>query len=146
MLKQQYLLHISSQYGELRPTNSWDRFWSLGHPQQISTFSRLGFVTAQTSLNGGQPNFARRLAVSLAGTLYIHFGGLLPSNGIFPGAKFTLRPNLAFSYIGSVTARHSSSGRKPNFVAWYKEWNYVTFAPHHFQQRAPPIFTGRPSR
>jgi len=25
------------------------------------------------------------------------------------GAKFTLRPNLAFSYFGSVTARHSSS-------------------------------------
>ena len=29
---------------------------------------------------------------------------------------------------GSVTARHSSSGRQPNFAAWYKEWNYVTFA------------------
>jgi len=34
---------------------------------------------------------------------------LLP-NGILPGAKFTLRPSLAFSDIGSVTARHSSSG------------------------------------
>jgi len=33
----------------------------------------------------------------------------------------TLRPSLAFSYIGSVTARHSSSGRQPNFAAWYKE-------------------------
>jgi len=42
--------------------------------------------------------------------------------------KFTLRPSLAFSYIGSVTARHSSSGRQPNFAAWYKEWNYGTFA------------------
>jgi len=30
LVKQQYLLHISSQYGELRPTNSWDRFTSLG--------------------------------------------------------------------------------------------------------------------
>jgi len=27
---------------------------------------------------------------------------------------FTLRPSLAFSYIGSVTARHSSSRRQPN--------------------------------
>jgi len=27
-----YLLHMSSQYGELRPTNGWDRFGSLGHP------------------------------------------------------------------------------------------------------------------
>jgi len=33
----------------------------------------------------------------------------------------TLRPSLAFSYIASVTAR-------PNFAAWYKEWNYRTFA------------------
>jgi len=39
------------------------------------------------------------------------------------GGKITLRPGLAFSYIGSVTARHSSSGRQPNFAAWYKEWN-----------------------
>jgi len=39
-----------------------------------------------------------------------------------------LRPSLAFSYIGSVTARHSSSGRQPNFAAWYKEWNSGTFA------------------
>jgi len=32
------------------------------------------------------------------------------------------------SYIGSVTARHFSSGRQPNFAAWCKEWNYGTFA------------------
>jgi len=42
--------------------------------------------------------------------------------------KFTLRPSLAFSYIDSVTARHSSSGRQPNFATWYREWNYGTFA------------------
>jgi len=51
----------------------------------------------------------------------------LAPDGISPGAKFTLRPSLAFSYIGSVTARHSSSGRQPNFAARYKEWNYGTF-------------------
>jgi len=33
--------------------------------------------------------------------------------------KFTFRPSLAFSYIGSITARHSSSGHQPNVVAWY---------------------------
>jgi len=38
------------------------------------------------------------------------FGSSLTPNGILRGAKFTLRPNLAF-YIGSVTARHSSSWR-----------------------------------
>jgi len=30
LVKQQYLLHMSSQYGELRPTSGWDRFVSLG--------------------------------------------------------------------------------------------------------------------
>ena len=60
-------------------------------------------------------------------TIYT-FWGLLPPNGILPAAKFTLRPSLAFSYTGSVTARLYSSDHQPNFVAWYKEWNYGTFA------------------
>ena len=32
----------------------------------------------------------------------------LPPNGILPGTKLMLCPSLAFSYTGSVTARHSS--------------------------------------
>jgi len=76
---------------------------------------------------------------------YIYkFLGLLAPNGILPGAKFTLHPSVALSYIGSVTAWHSSSGRQPNFAAWYKEWSYGTFAPRHFEQRAPPILQGWP--
>jgi len=59
-------------------------------------------------------------------TIYT-FLGVLPDR-ILPGAKFTLRPSLAFSYIGSVTAQHSSSRHQPNFAALYKEWNYQTFA------------------
>jgi len=112
---------MPSQYGERRPTSGWDRFGSLGHPSKFQRLSHLGFVTAPTSLTEGQSNFARCLAVYWAGTLHIHFRGLLP------GAKFTLRPSLALSYIGSVTARHSSSERQPNFAGWYKEWNYATF-------------------
>jgi len=49
--------------------------------------------------------------------MYTFFRGLLPPDGIFPGANFTLRPSFAFSYIDSITARHSTSGRQPNFVA-----------------------------
>jgi len=60
---------------------------------------------------------ARCLAISWAGALYIHFRGLLLGNGILPGAEFTLHPSVAFSSIGSITARHSSSGRQPNFAA-----------------------------
>jgi len=63
---------MSSQYGELRPTSTWDRFVSLRHPSKFQQLSRLGFVTAATSLNGSQPNFAQCLAISWAGTLYIH--------------------------------------------------------------------------
>jgi len=125
--KQQYLLQKSSQYGELRPTNGWNRFTSLEHPSKFLPVSRLGFITAATSLIGGQPNFARSLAVSWAGTLYIHFWGLLRPDGILLRAKFTFRPGLVFSYIGSVTAWHSSSGPQPNFAVWYKAWNYGTF-------------------
>jgi len=66
------------------------------------------------SLTGGQPNFARSLTISCAGTLYIHFLGLLLPDGILLHAKFTLRSSLAFTYSGSVTARHSSSGLQPN--------------------------------
>ena len=53
-----------------------------------STFQRLlhlGFVTAPTSLNGGQPNFAQCLAVSWAG-IYT-FWGPLPLNRVLPGGK-----------------------------------------------------------
>jgi len=32
LVKQQYLSHTSSQYGELRLASGWDRFVSLGHP------------------------------------------------------------------------------------------------------------------
>jgi len=39
---------------------------------------------------------------------YIHFRGLLPRNGIFPSAKFTLRPSLGLSYIASVAAQHGT--------------------------------------
>jgi len=105
-------------------------FGSLGTPVP-SKFQRvlhLAFVTAATSLTGGQPNFAPCLAVSWTGTLYIHFPGLLPPDGILLGAKFTLRPTLALSDVCSVTVRHSSSWRQPNFAVLYKEWNYGTSA------------------
>jgi len=128
LVKQQYLLHMSSQYGELWPTNGRDWLESLGHTSKFQRVLRVGFVTVPTSLNGGQPNFAWCLAVSWADTLCIHFQGLLSPNGILPGVKFTLRPSLAFSYIGSVTAWHLSSERQPNFAAfsrgrhWYSAW------------------------
>jgi len=36
IVKQQYVLQMSSQYGEHRPTSGWDRLAGLGHPRHIS--------------------------------------------------------------------------------------------------------------
>jgi len=41
-----------------------------------------------------------------------------PRNGTLCQVQYSLWPSLAFSYIGNVTARHSISGRQPNFVAF----------------------------
>jgi len=45
-VKQQYLPHTSSQYGELWPTSGRDLLASLGHPSKFQRFLRLGSVTA----------------------------------------------------------------------------------------------------
>jgi len=57
LVKQQYLLQMSLQYGELQPTNGWDRLVGLGHPIIFKWVSRLGSVTARQSSSGRQPNF-----------------------------------------------------------------------------------------
>ena len=56
LVKQQYILHMSPQYGELRPTSGWDRFVSLGHStkfQLVSSWQH--YCTACSS--GRRPNF-----------------------------------------------------------------------------------------
>jgi len=58
LVRQQYLSHTSSQYGELWPASGWDRFISLGHPSYFQRVSHLGSVTARHSSTGRQRNFA----------------------------------------------------------------------------------------
>ena len=53
-VKEQHLLNMFSQYGELRPTNGWDPFGSLGHPGKFQRSPRLGSVTARHSSSGRQ--------------------------------------------------------------------------------------------
>ena len=68
-------------------------------------------------------------------TIYTFPGALAP-NGILPGAKFTLCPRLAFSYIASVNALHSSNGHQPNFAAFsrrrhlYSAGGHQVIGPH----------------
>ena len=96
---------------------------SLGHPSKFQPVLHLAFITAPTSLNEGQQNFAGSLAYLWPSPGVMHyiyiFGGSCPDR-ILSRATFTLRPSLAFSCICSATARHLSSGRQPNFVAWYR--------------------------
>ena len=66
---------------------------------------------------------------------YIYISGGSCNDRILPGAKFTLRPSLAFAYIGSVTARHSSSGRHSQTLR-RRTRNGIT----ELSQTAPPIF------
>ena len=47
--KRQYLLHMSSQYTELRPINGWNLLASLRHPCKFQWVSHLGSITAQHS-------------------------------------------------------------------------------------------------
>jgi len=85
LVKQQYLLQMSLQYGELGPTNGWDRFGSLEHPSTFQQVLGHGFVTTAMALNGRQPNFVRCLAISWTGTPYLYsvpkytFTGLAPA-------------------------------------------------------------------
>ena len=107
---------------------------SVGHISKFQRVSRFGFVNVPTSLNRSQPNFARCLAVSWAGTLYIHFLGLLPLTKFCHVQNSLCVPSLAFSYIGSVTVRHSSSGVSQTL--WHGTRNGIT----ELSQRAPHIF------
>ena len=103
LVKQQYLLHMSPQYGELNfgpltaeictPAN-FNGFYVLA-----SLLQRHRSTEANQSLHDLWPS------PGLVHYIYI-FGAVAP-NGILPATKFTLRPSLAFFYIGSVTARHS---------------------------------------
>ena len=67
----------SSTYGELRPTNGWSRFGSLGHPCKFQRVSRLGSVTAWHSSSQCQPYFAalnRWMAPPIFGRAVITMG------------------------------------------------------------------------
>jgi len=109
IVKLQYLLHMPSQYGELRPTNGRHWLAGLGHPSKLTGFaSWLHYCrdVAQWKSTKLCTMFGRLLGWYI---IYTSSGAFGP-NGILPGANFTLLPSLAFSCFGSVTARHWSSG------------------------------------
>ena len=70
LVKLQYVLHMSSQYGELRSTSGWDRLTSLGYPSKFQLVSRLGSVTARHLVVGVSQTLRRWTE----GAIYIRQG------------------------------------------------------------------------
>ena len=89
LLKQQYLLHMPSQYGELPPTNGLDWLTGLVHPSKFERGSCLGFSTATTSLSRSYNKLCTIFGRLLGWCTICTFSGTLAPNGILPGAKFT---------------------------------------------------------
>ena len=131
---------MPSQYGELRPTDGWDRL----HPSKFQRFSRLVFFTASTSLNWGQPIFARCLAVSWAGTRYIHFQGLLPLTE-FCQVQNSLCVCVLLYWQRYCTALEQCESAKLCGIVITPERHFRDFL-NSIQQRAPYVFEGRPTR
>jgi len=67
-------------------------------------------------------------------TIYT-FSGALARDRVLPGAKFMLRPSLAFSFLSSDNAWHFSSGVSQTFQHGTR--NGIT----ELSKRAPPIFS-----
>jgi len=116
--KQQYFLHLSRPHNmsNVGPIVAEIGLPVWGTPANFNGFRILAsLLQRRRSPEANQTLHDVWPSPGLLHYVYI-FGNLAP-NGISPRAKFTLRPCLALSYVGSVTARHSSSGRQPNFAA-----------------------------
>ena len=122
-------LHNMANFGPLTAEICW-QVW--GTPANLNGFRVLPSLPYCSDVAHRRLTKLRTMFGRLLGCYTIYtLSGAVAADRILPGAKFTLCPSLVtlvFSYIGSVTARHSSIRCQPNFVVWYKEWNYGTFA------------------
>ena len=91
LAKQQYLLQMSPRYGELRPTNGWNRLAGLGHPTK---FQRAFLLQRRRSPEANQTLHDVWPSPGLLGLHYIpgiHFSGLSQTAPpIFGWAAITL--------------------------------------------------------
>ena len=101
------------------------------------TVSRLAFVITETSLTGGQPNFAQYLAVSWAGTLYKFlyiFGGSCPLTEFCPVQNSLYVQVLRSSILTALLHGTPAAGVSQTLRRGTR--NGIT----ELSQRAPPIF------
>ena len=108
---------MSSQYGELWPTKAEIDWWVWGTPENFNGFCVLASLLHQRhSTEVNQTLHDVWPSAELVRYIYI-FGGSWPPMEFWQ-VQNSLHPSLAFCYIGSVTARHSSSVCQPNFAAF----------------------------
>ena len=112
--------HSVVNLGPLAAEIGW-RVW--GTPANLNDIRE--FVTEPTSINDvNQTLHDVRPSPGLVHYIYT-WGGALSPNAILPGANSLCvqrsKSSSCVLLFGTVTARHSSSGRQPNFAAWYKE-------------------------
>ena len=110
IVKQQYLLPTCSRNMlNFGPLTADSGSGVCGTPANFNGFRVLASLVHQRhSTEVNQSLHTVWPSPALLYYIYI-FGGSCPlPNRILPGAKFTLRPSLALSYIGSITAWHSS--------------------------------------
>jgi len=56
------------------------------------------------------------------------FSGALAPDGILPGATIAVYVQVLRSPVLEALLHGSPAAGAPKFAAWYKEWNYGTFA------------------
>jgi len=111
LVKQRYLLHMSSQYGELRPTNGWDRLNSLGHPCKFQLVSRLDNVTAQHLVVGVSQTLRRWTEGATCIRQSDHHVGHWPT--FLADSTFALLLKMDLRFRGSFLRFHSMAEDSP---------------------------------
>ena len=148
LVKQQYLLHTSWQYGERQPTNSWDRFTSLGHPCKFQRVWRLGSVTARHSSRWASAKLCgvEQRAPPIFGRAAITLG-IGPHSSLFCLVPCGRLSWLVVSFWAHVNIVHrivtaaatSLTGGQPNFarclaVSWAATSTHLRSRSSHFAE------------
>jgi len=105
LVKQQYLLHMSLQYAELRLTSGWDRFISLGIPPTFNGFRVLASLLQECcSTEASQTLHSVWPSPALVHYIYI-FDGCCPVTEFCQVQNSLCIRQVLRSPTGSVTAR-----------------------------------------
>jgi len=149
LVKQQYLLHMSSYYGELRPTSGWDLLASLGDPCKFQRVSRFGSVTARHSVVGVSQTVRRWTE----GANYIRQGGhhvghwptFLVEIWIIATLCVLKEGCFVLAIFGQISFDVRMRGKESR-ASFYSRWKMQQKSPDHEPFRlAYKLFTFRPA-